>query len=656
MFTPEGMTRVLIAATKSQMEPVIREIYRQHLFHIEEFVEKDKKEYEGYRIGTPLPAANETSRELLRLRGINNAFMIREDEAGAGAKQKHGHLKELVERELPSIEQEVEDLLSRRTKLDSQIKEYEQKIDTLKPFSGVPIDLELLRGFQMFSVFCGYASRSLSLDIPHEILVSESKKDRFIVLVVSNQHRSIAEQALQNAQFQAVPVSEETGTAASRIGYYEGQVLAVKGELEEINRRLDEIKKRHKDFFLACNELLTADVEMAEAPLRFATTGESFIVEGWVPTERLETFRQGIHYATSGKVYVYELDHSEVEDVAPTEYHNVSFARPTEMLMDVYSRPRYTEIDPTLLISIIFPIFFGIILGDVGYGAILLVLSLGLQRFLKGDEGQKLLRVLRNASISSIIFGVLFSEFFGFSLPWDPILFSRHLNIGGHAGGHGPDVTSLMIMAIWIGVLQITLGRVLGMVNHARQDHGAHRIKAVMANLGWIMVLWGILSMLWAAFPMPFMPDLTGLPPIVMGLNMGSILGLVLILLGVVFIVRDSALEIVELPTILSHVLSYARLVGVGLSSVAIAMVVNFIAIGLIIEPQLESLTAFGVIIVIMGALVFVIGHLLNTILGMLGGGLQSLRLQYVEFFTKFYKGGGKKYTPFGMKKRFMED
>ena len=74
MLTPEGMTRVLIAATKSQMEPVIREIYRQNLFHIEEFVEKDRKEYEGYRIGTPLPQANETSRELLRLRGITNAF------------------------------------------------------------------------------------------------------------------------------------------------------------------------------------------------------------------------------------------------------------------------------------------------------------------------------------------------------------------------------------------------------------------------------------------------------------------------------------------------------------------------------------------------------------------------------------------------------
>jgi len=426
--------------------------------------------------------------------------------------------------------------------------------------------------------------------------------------------------------------------------------------MEEINRKLDDIRTRHRDLFLACNELLSADVEMAEAPLRFATTGRSFVVEGWVPTVHLERLKEGIHYATGGKVFVYECEPSEISDVPPTEYHNPGFAKPTEMLMDVYSRPRYTELDPTLIVSIIFPIFFGIILGDVGYGAVLLVLSLALHRFLKGEEARRLAIILRNASISSIIFGILFSEIFGFSLPWKPLLFSRHLNIGGHAGGHGPDVTGLMIMAVWIGILQITLGRVLGMVNHARQDHGSHRVKAVLANLGWIMVLWGILLMIWASFSMPFMPDLTGMPPIGMGLNLASIGGLVMIVAGVLFIILDSPLEVVELPTILSHVLSYARLVGVGLSSVAIAMVVNFIAIGLIIEPQLESLTALGVIFIIIGGIVLVVGHLLNTILGMLGGALQSLRLQYVEFFTKFYKGGGRKYNPFGMKKRFMED
>jgi len=211
-------------------------------------------------------------------------------------------------------------------------------------------------------------------------------------------------------------------------------------------------------------------------------------------------------------------------------------------------------------------------------------------------------------------------------------------------------------MPIWIGVAYIPLGRILGMVNHARQDHGSHRIKAVLANLGWILVMWGILVMIWSFFPMPLMPDLTGYPPLVAGMSLPAIVGAVMILAGILFIARDSALEMVELPTILSHVLSFARLVGVGLSSVAIAMVVNYIAIGLIIEPQLENFKIISVLFIIVGVFVFLLGHLFNAILGLLGGGLQSLRLNYVEFFTKFYKGGGEKYNPFGIKRRFTED
>ena len=656
MFNPEQMTRVLIAAPRTQMEPVIRELYRQNLLHVEEFVEQGSEEYEGFRIGTPLPQANEISGKLVQLRGITSAFLIRKEDITPKEKHRQSKLTGLIEEELPSIEKEAEELISRRGQLDTRIREFEQKVESLQPFAGVPFDLELLRGYRMFSVFCGHVAREPVLDLPHEIFSPSGRKEKFIVLLARNQDRSAVEEALVNAQFQAVAVPDENGPAATRIGYYESQIMALKGEMEEINRKLEEIKKNHAEFFLACDELLSADVEMAEAPLRFATTGEAFIVEGWVPSDRMDEFRNGIHYATGGKVFVTEVEPSHERDVAPTEYDNISFAKPTQLLMDVYSRPRYSEVDPTLLVSIIFPIFFGIILGDVGYGAILLALSLGLRKVLTNEEGIQLLKILRNASISSIIFGLLFSEAFGFALPWKSILFSRHLNIGTEVSGHGPEVTSLMVMAIWIGVVQITLGRILGAVNHARQDHGVHRVKAVMANLGWIMVLWGILLMLWGSFAMPTMPDLSGMPAVAAGLNVPSIAGLAMIVAGVLFIASDSALEIVELPTILSHTLSYARLVGVGLSSVAIAMVINFIAIGMIIEPQLGALTPLGVIIIIAGAVVFVIGHLLNTVLGMLGGGLQSLRLQYVEFFTKSYKGGGKKYNPFGMKKRFTED
>jgi V/A-type H+-transporting ATPase subunit I len=194
------------------------------------------------------------------------------------------------------------------------------------------------------------------------------------------------------------------------------------------------------------------------------------------------------------------------------------------------------------------------------------------------------------------------------------------------------------------------------MINHARQDHGDHRTKAVMANFGWLLVMWGILMIIWSIIQMPYMPDFTKLPPVVMNLNVTAIVGAVMLVVGVLFIARDSGLELVELPTIISHVLSYTRIVAVGLSSVAIAMVVNYIAIGMLIDPQLENITLTGVLFIIMGVAVFLVGHTLNTALGVIGGGLHSIRLHYVEYFTKFYKGGGKKYSPFGLKRRFTED
>jgi V/A-type H+-transporting ATPase subunit I len=194
------------------------------------------------------------------------------------------------------------------------------------------------------------------------------------------------------------------------------------------------------------------------------------------------------------------------------------------------------------------------------------------------------------------------------------------------------------------------------MINHARQDHGDHRTKAVMANFGWLLVMWGILMIIWSIIQMPYMPDFTTLPPVVMILNMTAIVGAVMLVVGVLFIARDSGLELVELPTIISHVLSYTRIVAVGLSSVAIAMVVNYIAIGMLIDPQLENITLVGVLFIIMGVAVFLVGHTLNTALGVIGGGLHSIRLHYVEYFTKFYKGGGKKYNPFGFNRRFTED
>jgi V/A-type H+-transporting ATPase subunit I len=656
MLKPKQMSRLLIVASRDQMGPVVAELYRRHLFHIEEFVDQGSADYEGFKIGSPLKGASEASTDLVKVRAIGNVFSLHSDDVEPKEKQLQAGLRAKIERDLPGLEHEVEILSGKRSKLEAKAKEYEQKITEITPFTRIPVDLDLYRGYRGFTVFAGFVTHDVALSVPCEISFTKGKDRNFIVVVTRNEDKSTVEKSLQEAGYQSISVPDESGSPQARIEFYTGQIDLIKKEIVEINKNLDELKQKNTEFLAACEEILKAEVERTEAPLRFATTQETFVAEGWVPSTDVAGVSAELEKITGGKIFVTELPIDLEHDAVPVEYNNPSFAKPTQMLMDVYSRPRYSEIDPTLMVSIVFPLFFGLILGDVGYGLLLLALALGLRKVLKGEEGRMLLTVLRNASISSVIFGVLYSEFLGFKLPWNPIMFSRHLNIGGEASGHGPAIPELMIMSIWIGILHITLGRVLGMINHANQDHGKHRMKAVLANFGWIAVMWGILIAIWSMFALPLMPDLSGFPVIASGLKLSTIIGAVLIVVGVICIARDSVLEIVEIPTIISHVLSYARIVAVGLSSVAIAMVVNYMAIGMFIEPQLKNLSIVGIFIILVGVLVFLIGHTMNIALGILGGGLHSIRLHYVEFFTKFYKGGGKKYSPFGMNRRFTED
>ena len=653
MLRPEQMRRLLIAVPKGEIETVISELYRHNIYHIEDFV-PESESASALSIGHPLPGASDTASALIKVRAIENACGIDPDSVEIKEKIPASKVRERIRTDLPAIQKEVEGLVATRSKLEAQKKEHEQRAKELEPFAALPLDLELYRGYIRFTVFTGHIRHDVAIDVPHEKYFSDRVDGNIIAVVVPNEHREEVERTLLDSGFQAIPVPEEAGAPADRLKNHIDEAREATTGIVGVNQKLAEIRDRHADLLVACDELLTADVERAEAPLRFATTEETFITEGWVPEDRADGIRAALEKATNGRIYIGEL---AIDDDAkvPVEYENPSFASPTQVLMDIYARPRYSELDPTLMVAIVFPIFFGLILGDVGYGAILLALSLGLRKFLKGDEGRMLLSVLMYASVSSIIFGILYSEFFGAALPWPALIFNRHLNIGT-VGGHPPQITELMILAIWIGILHITLGRILGMVNARKFHHGRHAAKAAIANAGWIGTMWGILLMIWAFYAIPLMPDLTGLPVVAMGLNVAAVAGAALLVAGILGIFQENALELVEIPTIISHVLSYARLVAVGLSSVAIAMVVNYIAIGMMIQPQLEAITPLGVILIIFGVLVLFMGHALNTALGLLGGGLHSLRLHYVEFFTKFYKGGGKKYNPFGMKSKFTEE
>lgn len=662
MLKPKLMSRLLIAASRDQMAPVVAELYRNNLFHIEEYVDAGAEGYEGFKIGSPLPGASEKSADLIKIRAMTNAVSLSADDVDAGPSCSRDELQTRIERELPLLEREVEELSVRRSKLDTRAKELEQKIIEITPFLDVPVDLNLYHGYKRFTTIAGYISRDVTITVPHEKHIVRGKEKNFLVVVFPTEQKCDVEKALAEAGFQSVPVPDESGSARGRTEFYQGEIATLNKEISAINIQLDDVRQKHASFLVACEELLKADVDQTEAPLRFATTKQTFVAEGWVPTEKVTDVTNSLVHITEGKIFISVVPIDLEHDSVPVEYNNPDFAKPTQVLMDVYSRPSYSEVDPTLMIAIVFPLFFGLILGDVAYGLILLILSFWLRRYLKGEAGQQMLDVLRNASVSSIFFGFVFSEFLGFPIPgWNPVLYSRHLMSGEH-GGHGPNIPELMVLSIWIGIVHISLGRILGMYNHAKQDHGHHRTLAVMSNFGWLAVMWGIILAIWSVAAVPLMPDFTGLPVLAtvpglgLGLNVSLIVAGLLILVGIVFIARESVLELIELPTIVSHVLSYARIVAVGLSSVAIAMVVNFMTFDMFINPALKNFSIFSIVLILIGLGIFLFGHTLNVALGILGGGLHSIRLHYVEFFTKFYKGGGKKYIPFGMKRRFTEE
>ena len=661
MFQPRPMTHLLIAASKDQMASVVTELYRHQIFHITDFVDQGKEGYEGVKIGVPFGNAGELSNNLLKIRSIESVFQTTPQTQSNAQMRPVQTIRAAIESELPKINEEVSSLTVKRSNAETRIRECELRINELKPFALVPLELDLYRGYGCLTVFAGYVEKDLEISVPHEKHYHTGKDGNFIVVFVESKNAVSTERQLADTGFQSITLPNDKGTVQAAIERYTVEMTKQTGIREECTAKIVELKAKYADLLAACDEVLSCDVERAEAPLRFATTDEAFVIDGWIPANEVEVVTAALNQATGERVYV-TVDSSEVEDTAiPVEYNNPSFAKPAELLMDLYSRPKYKEIDPTIILAIMFPLLFGFIVGDLGYGLIYLAIALGLRKTLlkMGEMGMKAFIIILGAAISTSIFGLLYSELFGMALPWHAIIFGRHLPIGAGMEHAMPQVIELLVVSVILGVIYISVGRFFGMINHYRMDHpGTHRTKAILSQFGWNLILWAILVLIlcvvdlneYCQFPFA-LPTLVGYTVI------GGVIGAILLIVGCVFVAIENPLDLMELPTnTLSHMLSFCRLAAVGLSSVAIAMVVNFMGVDLFITPALADLNIVGVLLIIVGVIILILGHSLNVALGLLGGAIHPIRLHYVEFFTKFYQGGGIIYKPFGLKRKFSEE
>jgi V/A-type H+-transporting ATPase subunit I len=393
------------------------------------------------------------------------------------------------------------------------------------------------------------------------------------------------------------------------------RLAAIPRELESIQGELEQLAIRWRGKLTTWREVLQDELGTQAVVSRLGETDMSFVLVGWVPRGEVERVRASLGEAVGEALSIREIALTpEIKKRAPVALRNPSVARPFESLVGLLALPRYGEIDPTRLMAVFLPVFFGMILGDIGYGAILLLMSLGLMRRVKKGVMRDVLIVLAFGSGWSILFGLLFGEAFG--------------TLGEHLGlraiwferTSAESVTGLLLMALGVGAVHITLGLALGVREALRMRSRGHLLERGGMLLG-LVSLFLLVGILVDLLPRGFMtPAVAGL--IVGVVLMGASLGWLGVLMGPI-----------EFIGLIGNILSYLRIAAIGLASVYLAKVANDMA------GMLGS--------VVVGTLVAVLIHALNLVLGAFSPTIQSLRLHYVEFFRKFYEGGGRPYEPF---------
>ena len=432
-----------------------------------------------------------------------------------------------------------------------------------------------------------------------------------LLLAVPAANAVKAEQLLSEAGVQALSLPDQFG--GDTVG---ATVQRMQERLDEIPRELDDIDKerkrvgRERGGDLARIQSTVRDyLATVEAMESAVVTPRAFVLEGWIPTVAEPDLEKRLGESFGDQVEVETVASEEwAGDTAPVVLNNPRLFQPFEAITNMMPLPKYGTVDPTPFVAIFFPMFFGIVLGDIGYGAILGTVSLILRFRSKPNTKLRSISEIGIAcALFTIIFGFLYGELFGdlgHRIGLHPLIFNREEAFFPFLG-----------LAIALGLVHIVLGLVIGAVKLFRGD----KRRAIGKGMAAVMVVLIALALMAAA---DFLPERFFTPLVITALVALPVL-----------IVAEGVLAPIELVSTLGNVLSYARIMAVGTASVMMAVVAN------------RMVGAFGAIAV--GVLFALLFHLINFVLGVFSPTIHMLRLHYVEFFGKFYSPGGSQYRPF---------
>ncbi|HOX34468.1 MAG TPA: V-type ATPase 116kDa subunit family protein [Methanoregulaceae archaeon] len=629
------MSRVQIVGPKEQLQRVIDLLYHEGSVHLEnaaEAVPREEIPLTGLRPERSAEIAEILSRMKEILATLPGGGSVGESYPEArSALQKMSRDEIITEAKgvIRELEVTTRDLAAKKRELTLNVATLERYAKVLDVIQPVERELPMLEGFEVtilliqkeYSEVLGIIRKELETITKNRfemISTSVDPETLAAILVFNKQYSENVHSFIYSVNVNEVRLPQEYMGRPffEMFEIIEERKESARAEINLIDERLAALSKAWYQKITAFREVLQDIHDEFTAFSQFATSEYTFVIMGWIPTKLIRHMQEMLKGTFSDTVVLNELRTSWKDmEKAPTCYDNPRWVKPFEFIMNLISPPGYREMDPSPVIAIFFPLFFGIMVGDIGYGLVILALALVLKYRMKVTGFlEKVADILMISSIPTIFFGFLFGEFFG---DFGEIMGWIHpVHLFGITWNRIEAMIPMLIIAIGLGVIHIVVGLVAGIYN----AYVVRSKKHLAEKCGMLLMVSGIIllvGMLAGAIPEAAMYPVVAL----------IVIGLPLILYG------TGVFGTIEIMSTVGNILSYARLMAIGMASVILAMVANRLGV------------AFDILII--GIIVAILLHALNVILAMFSPSIHAVRLHLVECFSKFYGGSGKAYCPF---------
>lgn len=484
----------------------------------------------------------------------------------------------------------------------------------------------------------GKALGEASSFIYYEVISSDKDATRVFFQYLKTDSEQ-AEKAIREGGFVPPSFGLSHLSPIEKIRQLEKKVEELRGEIAEKEKFIADCANRRGEIQMFYDHILMRRDKYTELE-KLKQTEQTFILEGYVPADDAEFVKRKLEHEVSAYVDIKEVPEDEE---APVLLKNNGFGRPVEGITKTYSMPGKTDIDPNGIMAFFYYLFFGMMFSDAGYG-LLLALGAGyLGFFANVERGTKEnMRMFCYCGISTTFWGLMYGSFFGNLIPvLGETFFGSVWTLKPIWLDPVQEPLTLLIVSVALGLFQILIG--LGIKFYMIWRHG-ERLAAIFDVGFWMLVLGGI-----CAFAGGMALGYDTVKNVGMYAALGGAAGLVLTqgrnsknIIGKLF---GGILSLYDITSYVSDALSYSRLMALGLATGVIAQVVN----------TMGSLAGGGAVGAVMFIIVFIVGHALNFAINCLGAYVHTNRLQYVEFFGKFYEGGGRAFAPLKMDTKYYE-